>query len=114
VAVRMKGDVLTSGSNTIPAVSPSPGTITAGTAAYGLYMSALGTGMTAAATYAGSGGDYGFNVGNIGSTYGDVIASSAGVLNNSVSAVTFGATASNTTPAGIYTATEELIATGTF
>lgn len=114
VAVRLKGATLTSGTNTIPAVSPSPGTIIAGTAAFGLYMSSLGTGMTAAGEYAGTGGDYGFNVANIGSTYGDIIVSSAGVLSNSISAVTFGATASNTTPAGIYTATEVLIATGTF
>lgn len=112
--VRLKGSVLTNGSNTIPAVSPSPGVIVAGTAAFGLYMSSLGTGMTAAAEYAGTGGDYGFNVANIGGTYGDTIATSSGVLSNSVSAVTFGATANNTTPAGIYTANEELIATGNF
>ena len=114
VSVRLKGATLTSGTNTIPAVSPSPGTITAGTAAFGLYMSSLGAGMSAAPDYNNAGGDYGFNTANIGGTYGDVIASSAGVLSNSISAVTFGATASNTTPAGIYTATEELIATGTF
>lgn len=115
VNVRMKGNTLTSGSNTIPAVSPSPGAITAGTAAFGMYISTNGTGMAAPpAEYAGTSGDYGFNTTNIGSTYGDTIDTSTGVLNNSITAMTFGATASNTTPAGIYTATEQLIATGTF
>jgi hypothetical protein len=119
VAVLMKGGTLTSGSNTIPAAgSPSgsatPAAITAGTAAFGMYLSTVGTGMSAATTYAGAGGAYGLDTANLSSTYGDTIATSLSVLNASVCTMQFGATADNTTPAGIYTVSEELIATGTF
>jgi len=48
------------------------------------------------------------------STYGSQIASSTGVLSSVDNTLTFAATAANTTPAGIYTADMELIATGTF
>jgi hypothetical protein len=115
VSVRMKGGTLKSGSDTIPAVGGAPTTITAGTAAYGMYISTAGIGMTAATNYGGgTGGQFGFNGTNTTSTFGDAVATSGGALNNSISIMTFGATASNTTPAGIYTAAEQLIATGTF
>lgn len=48
------------------------------------------------------------------STYGGEIASTSGAVNAVVSQLYFGATASLTTPAGIYTGGENLIATGTF
>ncbi|MDB5166486.1 MAG: hypothetical protein JWM37_558 [Candidatus Saccharibacteria bacterium] len=50
----------------------------------------------------------------VSSTYGDLVASSSGPLNNIKTTYTFGAQASNITPAGIYKATMMLIATGTF
>jgi len=50
----------------------------------------------------------------VNSTYGDPIASSAGPVNKVNNDLLFAATPSLTTPAGIYTANEILIATGTF
>jgi hypothetical protein len=90
------------------------GTASCGTASFGLYISAAGS-LTRAANYnGGSGTQYGLNTTNTLSTFGDQIASSAGAINASTSTITYGATASATTPAGIYTANHQLIATGTF
>jgi hypothetical protein len=114
VTVRLTGDTLTSGGNTIAAAGSSPVTITAGTAKFGLYISTAGS-MTMAANYNGGGGSqYGLNTANTLSTYGDTLATAAGTVNASTTTVTYGATASSTTPAGIYTANHQLIATGTF
>jgi hypothetical protein len=114
VVVKLTGDTLKSGANSIAAAGSSPATITAGTASFGLYISAAGS-LTRAANYnGGSGTQYGLNTTNTLSTFGDQIASSAGAINASTSTITYGATASATTPAGIYTANHQLIATGTF
>lgn len=51
---------------------------------------------------------------NVLSTYGDTVASSPGAVNSMNVQFIFAATASNTTPAGIYTTYESLIGTGTF
>lgn len=119
--IRWKGDTLKSGSNTIPAVNNAgtPGTITAGTANFGMAVTGAGTSITAAAAYAGNGnsgasGTFNLITANVTGTYGDVVATLSGPVNSSVTTMTFGATASNTTPAGIYTAAEQLIATGKF
>lgn len=120
--VRLKGTTLTSGSNTIPAVnagSATPTTISAGTAAFGLDIPVPGS-MTVNATYVGTGtttSNYGLDTttaNSITGQYGGAIASTTGPINSSTSTMTFAATASNTTPAGIYSASEQLIATGTF
>ncbi len=122
VVVRMKGDTLKSGSNTIAAAGSSAATITAGTAAFGARVSTSGTNITPTAPYNnGSGTQYGLDITtsntpntNVTSTYGGQIATLSGPTTASVSTVTFAATASATTPAGTYTAAEQLIATGTF
>jgi hypothetical protein len=95
--------------------------ITAGTAAFGLNV-ANGTGGTgtvnADADY-GTGANYGGSTAVFG-TYGDPIeqtgtsVATAGPCANMNSLLTFGATAGTTTPAGVYTVNESLIATGTF
>jgi hypothetical protein len=121
-AIRWKGDYLKSGANSIPSVgsasgNTTPTTITAGTAAFGLAVTTLGTNisLTGYSTYGGNGtSTFGMYTAGVTGTYGDQIAALTGPTNSSVSTVTFGATASNTTPAGIYTATEQLIATGSF
>lgn len=51
---------------------------------------------------------------NVTSTYGDVVATSSAPVNAVSNEFTFAATASNTTPAGIYKANMSMIATGTF
>jgi hypothetical protein len=51
---------------------------------------------------------------NVTSTYGDQIFSETAAVNNEANRLTFAATAGNTTPAGVYTVGEQLIATGTF
>jgi hypothetical protein len=112
--IRLTGDTLKSGANSIAAAGSSPATITAGTAAFGLYISAAG-GLTMAANYnGGSGSQYGLNTTNTLSTFGDQIANSASTVNAATTTITYGATASPTTAAGIYTANHQLIATGTF
>ena len=113
--IRLKGDTLKSGTNSIAAAGASPITIVAGTANFGMRISAAGTNITATSPYnGGSGSQYGFNTANTTSTYGDNIATLSGPVNSSASTMTFAATAANTTPAGIYTAAEQLIATGQF
>lgn len=112
--VFLKGDTLTSGSNTIPAKGATAGTITAGTAAFGIYLSTLGTNMSASSPYTTSSSTYALDTANTNSTYGQKIAAMSGPTNTSISTVTYGATAGNTTAAGIYTATHQLIATGRF
>jgi hypothetical protein len=77
-----------------------------------------GTGtLTIDSTYS-SGTDYGMDTttsdNNVTSTYGSEVASSTGVLDGVRTDYTFAAGASNTTPAGLYTATMSLIATGTY
>ena len=94
------------------------GTMTAGTAAFGLLV-ANGTGGSGAAVTADS--DYGTTAANYGmgvaapfSTYGDPIESTTGATADKNSLLTYAATAATTTPAGIYTATHALVVTGTF
>jgi hypothetical protein len=57
---------------------------------------------------------YGMNGTNVTSTYGDQIFTETAPVNADPNRLTFAATASNLTPAGIYTVSEQLIATGTF
>lgn len=127
VVIRMKNTAasggLNSGSNSIPPTGDTVATITAGTAAFGMRL-ADGTGGTGTlggdANYE-SGTQYGMDASTGGvdsssvlTTYGDPILSSSAPVNNVESTLTFAATASNTTPAGLYTATIILIATGSF
>jgi hypothetical protein len=90
--------------------------IVAGTAAFGLNV-ADGTGGTGTvshnANYGTTAGSYGMGA-NVTSTYGDAIESSTGPVANVNSLLTYGATASATTPSGVYSATHTYIATGTF
>lgn len=119
-SIRMKGDTLKSGANDINAIGNTAATIVAGTENFGLRLSTAGTNITATAPYNnGSGTQYGLMTtgggsSDVTSTYGGQIAALSGPVNNSISTVTFAATASNTTTAGTYTAAEQLIATGTF
>lgn len=109
----------------IPPVATGTDAITAGTAKFGMRLSAaspVGTAfgsITRAATYS-TGSNYGMNwvSGNatgVSSTYGDEIynSASAPVSNQNVQ-MTFAATASPNTPAGSYTASMNLIAVGRF
>jgi len=75
--------------------------------------------MTAISPYDGAANNYGLVVSGGGtndvtSTFGASIASVGAPVSNSVSTIMFAAQASNTTAAGVYTASEQLIATGTF
>lgn len=81
-----------SGTGTIGSVDPTAPYATSGQ--YAMAYTGAGTGVT--------------------STYGSQVASSSGVVNAANNTLTFAAAASNTTPAGIYTATMGLIATATF
>jgi len=121
--------------NGMPTTSGIPAQVlTAGTTAFGLYVSnsatTSGVGTStgtitpngnyhdAAHTNEGTGDlYYGMNqTANSGvvSTYGDAIASSSAPVSQINNHLVFGATAGLTVPAGIYTGSESLIATGTF
>ncbi len=102
----------------IPAVSGTLATITNGTAAFGVNVSdgidgGNPVGSTTANANYGSGAGYTMQAATYG-TYGDPIFSSASVCNNINNVLEFAATADVTTPAGVYTVNESLIATGTF
>jgi len=127
VVVRIKGTVPTSpSSNTIPAVSAGgsagPYSITAGTAAFGLRIGTVSgtdysaSGVTPTAKY-NSATQYSWDTtsatNNTGLGAGDQIATVA-PSSDAWAKLNFAATAALTTPAGIYTASESLIATGTF
>jgi hypothetical protein len=120
------GGLLRAGATTtcdIPAVNTGSATaaaIVAGTAAFGMYepSGSLAAGFTAPAPYTGTTSFYGMDAttanSNVSSTYGSIIQTSTAPSANSTSTLTFGATASATTPAGLYTATMVLVCTGTF
>ncbi len=116
--IRMKGDTLKSGSNDINAAGSSPTLFSGGTEMFGATLTAAGTNITASSPYnSGTADTYGFDTNTTDgtmSTYGDLLATLSAPANNSVSTVTFAATASNTTAAGIYTSTVQFLAAGTF
>jgi hypothetical protein len=140
--VRMRNSNLTCGGLSadngttcaIPAINAGAGAasaMTAGTAAFGLFVSAstLGTNgigsLTPAAAYHNAThvtvpGDvwYGMDTGtannNVTSTFGSTLCSTTSPVYRVNNSYTFAATAALTTPAGIYTANLSMIATGTF
>ena len=100
----------------------TPFAMLAGTAAFGMNIS---SGIGGTGTVTPDGNYYDGNIAhfamdsttsgsNVTTTYGDAIASSTGPVSNVNNQLTFGATASNSTPAGLYSANLALIATGTF
>jgi hypothetical protein len=121
--VRLAGTTLTSGSNDInPIGGATFQTITAGTENFGLSLGApvgvspsAGT-VSAVAPYNGNAASdqYGFDDTAVGGTYGDVIASANGPVGNMNVPLIFAATIGNTTPAGLYTTSLNLIATSAY
>jgi hypothetical protein len=90
----------------------------AGTAAFGLTV-ATATGVTPSAPYANvTSNYYGMDSttsgSNVTTTYGSQVIASTGPVSNVNNTWTFAATASNATPAGIYSTNMAAIATGTF
>ena len=127
VAIRMKdsntcGGLSNDGGTTcnIPPAGAAATTFTAGTADYGMNVgtSTGGLGTVSPTAPYNTAGQYAMDntsmPDNVTTTYGSQIASCTGAVSNTDSTMTFAATASNTTPAGIYTANMVLIATGTF
>lgn len=123
VVIRMKNTAasggLNSGSNSIPPVGATAAAITPGTAAFGVKIAngSGGTGtLNGVSPYATA--NYAMDAttanDNVLSTFGDSFASSSAPVNNVANTITFAATASNTTPAGLYTASIILIAAGSF
>jgi hypothetical protein len=127
-AIRMRNTAtsggLNSGTNSIPASNAgatTPAAIATNAAGFGLYVAA-GTGGTGTIAADGNYNDgttthYGMDttaITGVTGTFGDIIASATAPVNSVGNQLTFGAQASNTTPAGLYTANIILIATGTF
>lgn len=124
IIVRMKntnscGGLSRNGGTTceIAPVGASAAAIDAGVSAlFGMYVTP-GVGITATAPYSSGTTQYGMDTTagtGVTSTYGSNIASSSGALNNIESTLTFAATATNTTPAGLYSANMIMLATGSY
>jgi hypothetical protein len=128
-AVYVKGSLLTSGSNTIPALT-SPAVYTSNTSEFGICSAEdAGVNLTIIANYNGvtaskcagattgvstdNGASYYFGTNAVSGTYGDQIATEAAGTSSS-GTVNMMAGVSNTQVAGIYTATLTFIATGTY
>lgn len=122
---------LNSGSNVIPPVNNSgtPAAIVAGTADFGMRVGtpAIASGGSGALSVAGateyaSGTNYnmilsstaGYENNAVDSTYGSIIATATGAVNSVNVPLTFAATISPTTPAGVYTADLSLIASSSY
>jgi hypothetical protein len=86
-------------------------------AKFGMKLANLGSGISALGNYSTSGYYLDYVAGNltgITSVYGSPIFSSGTVVNDGTADLTFAATSSNTTPAGNYSTSINLIATGKF
>lgn len=124
VVVRMKNSnscagLSRDGGTTCPIapVGASAAAIGTGSGKFGMYVTATGGNTTPASPYNGGTTTYGMdNTANTGvtGTYGNTIFTSTGALSDELDTLTYGAAAATTTPAGVYTATMILIATGTF
>ena len=126
VTIRMKsgnscsnGGLSANGGSTcnIPGIGATAAAISAGTADFGMYVTAASGNTVASAPYNGGTTTYGMDNSSgtaVTTTYGSPVVTASGPVNSENDTYTFGATASNTTQAGIYTVTEQLIATGVF
>ena len=126
ITIRMKsgnscsnGGLSTNGGSTcnIPGVGATAAAITAGTAKFGMYVTPASGNTVASAPYNGGTTTYGMDNSSgtaVTTTYGSPVVTTSGPVNSENDTYTFGATAANTTQAGIYTVTEQLIATGVF
>ena len=127
--VRLKGPTLTSGANTIAAITSSPTLYASGTSQFGMctYQSA-GANLTPNANYIGTNGGNNctntaqgasgdgsakFYYNGAGSTYGDPVSSEAAGASSTGVLAMLGSTSTSQT-AGIYTTTLIMIATGTY
>jgi len=116
VAINLYGDTLKNGTvSSIPAQT-TPGSLSAGTAGFCLYLTP-GANVTTANSYGTTTSTC--KLDNNGATGtmqvgGQKIASATPQTTTTTTTVTYSATASTTTPAGVYTASHQLIATGTF
>ncbi len=121
VAIMARGTSLKTSSYTIAPINGGSGVqaaMVAGTEAFGLKVSPTTGSIAATAAYADTGGNsYTFDNNMVPPSTGSaIIANQAtpGPLSSTVMTVTFGATASSTTPANVYTAIISLIAVATF
>ncbi|MCL4357780.1 hypothetical protein M1512_02700 [Patescibacteria group bacterium] len=117
VTVSVLGDTLTNGSYTIPA-DTTDAQICAGQTSggdFGLWVSTLPSGMTVSSGYTATTTTpcQEYNLGSTATTTSEVVSTSA-PINNATGTITYGATAQPTTVPGVYTANNQLIATGTF
>lgn len=119
VSIRLMGDTLKSGSNSIAPAGASCilDPTSTSTEMFGLRMATLGTGMTATAPYDCSSGHHGFDTNNTTgttSTFGQEIAKTSGASDVLTSTIEFAGKSAITTTAGVYTTTLTLIATATY
>lgn len=125
VAVKLKGDTLTSGAFTITptgaGAGPGFGCIADSTATsieqFGVRVSALGAGQSnpiGQDNFGCTAGNHKFDPTLTNTTYGQNIVTTAGATDKSTSTLELAAKAAGTTEAGIYTSTLQLIATATY
>jgi len=94
----------------------SPAVLVAGSGQFGVGVTGA-SGLNAVTKYDGSGGKSNYDPSTstgVRSAYGDIVASSSTPLDNTTASLKFSASASTTTPAGVYTTAISVTATGTY
>lgn len=118
--VRLKGDTLKSGSNSIPAIGAVSSALgSPGNEGFGFRVgdpAPLGTaeGAVAAVAPYENGSQWAFDSAETTSTYGDIIASSTGPVYDINKLIEVAARAKGSTPAGVYTTSLSVVAVGTY
>lgn len=110
-AITINGATLTSGLNTITAISGGPTALSTGSEQFGIRATASGGTGSVASPYNGSAGNYGFST---TPTVPVSFATASGVSATTTYSVNYAANISTSTEAGPYTATLTYIATATF
>jgi hypothetical protein len=105
-SITINGATMTSGANTIPALTSSTGS-SVGSSQYGLNVTAAGAGTGAANANYSNGSLYRFNT-------GDAVASAAGPTNANLYTSNYIVNVGGSQAAGLYTATMTYICTATF
>jgi len=110
-SITVQGATLTSGANTITAITGSPAASAAGTAQFGLYMTASGGSGSVVTNYNGTSSQFYYGA---TSTTSDQVASSSGVSATTTYSAHYIANIAATTAAGSYSTNLTYVATGNF
>lgn len=117
--IRLKGDTLKSGLNSIPAIGGTKSPLGTGTEGFGLRVGTSAALPNAEGSVDGEApyndaAEWAFDSTETTSTYGDIIARSSGPVYDINKMIQIAARAKGSTPAGVYTTELSLVAVGTY